>query len=284
VKEAKKLLELLENAVTESCEQETGVVFSGGLDSAIVAILAARHSKATAYNCGLMDAPDTKYAKECGGLGFDIRFIELSDESIEEALPKIVSAIGDRNPVKVAVEVPFYFASKKAREDGFSVMLCGQGSDELFGGYSRYIDALSEGLDVVADMMTRDIENIFPSQVDKDIATCRANGIELRAPYLEDAFVEYARKLPTELKIRECCEYYCTDEADGKKYIRKYILRKVGALVGVPESVLHRPKKAAQYGSGTQKAIERIARKRGFREKAKASGRTDYVKMFLEVL
>jgi asparagine synthase (glutamine-hydrolysing) len=106
----------------------------------------------------------------------------------------------------------------------------------------------------------------------------------LRAPYLNAEFVEYARSLPIELKIAESGEYKCSDLACGKEYVRKYILRKVGELVGVPKPVLNRGKKAAQYGSGTQKAIERIARKRGYREKAKAADRTDYVRMFLEEL
>jgi asparagine synthase (glutamine-hydrolysing) len=284
VKETKKLLELLEAAVAESCVPETGIVFSGGLDSLIVAILASKHAKVTAYTCGLPGAPDLKYAKACANLGFALKVIDLTDEMIEEALPKIVAAIGDRNPVKVAVEVPFYFASKKAKEDGLSVMLCGQGADELFGGYSKYIEALAEGYTPVADTMTFDVENIYPSQVEKDMATCRANGIELRAPYLDNEFIEYARSLPIELKIAESKEYECTDEVGEKKYVRKYILRKVGEEVGVPKEVLHRTKKAAQYGSGTQKAVERIARRQGYREKAKSAGRTDYVKMFLEEL
>jgi asparagine synthase (glutamine-hydrolysing) len=285
MEDAKKLLELLDSSVAESCVPETGIVFSSGIDSLIVAMLASKHAKVTAYTCGLPGAPDLLYAKACANLGFKLKVIDLTDEMIEEALPKIVAAIGDRNPVKVAVEVPFYFTSKKAKEDGFSVMLCGQGSDELFGGYSRYIDGLQEnGYSGVADTMTFDIENIYPSQVDKDIVTCKANGIELRAPYLNKKFTEYARSLPIELKIAESDEYKCTDLACEKKYVRKFILRKVGELIGVPNEILHRSKKAAQYGSGTQKAVERIARSRGYREKAKAAGRTDYVKMFLEEL
>jgi asparagine synthase (glutamine-hydrolysing) len=284
VDETKKLLELLDRAVAESCVPETGIVFSGGLDSLIVAILASKHAKVTAYTCGLPGAPDLKYAKQCGNLGFTLKVIDLTDEMVEDALPKIVAAIGDRNPVKVAVEVPFYFASKKAKEDGFSVMLCGQGADELFGGYSRYIEGMENGYDSVADTMTYDIENIYQSQVDKDLATCKANGIILRAPYLNNEFIEYARSLPIELKIAESGEYKCADGVCGKKYVRKYILRKVGEEVGVSNEVLHRSKKAAQYGSGAQKAIERIARRRGYREKAKAAGRTDYVRMFLDEL
>ncbi len=282
--DVKKLEALLDNAVKESCPEKVGIIFSGGIDSTIAAILASKHAKVTAYSCGVEGSIDLEHAKECEGLGFKIKYIDLTDEDVEHALKPIVEAIHDRNPVKVSVEVPFYYTSKKAAEDGIEVMLCGQGADELFGGYARYLDNLSTEETALEKAMLEDILNIYPAQVDKDTLVCRSNNIELRCPYLNQEFKDYVIGLPLEYKLRESDEYLCTDEVDGKHYVRKYILRKLAENLEVPEKIIHRKKKAAQYGSGSQRTVDRIARKKGYKAKAKEAGRTDYVKMFLEEL
>ncbi len=279
-----ELKRLLEEAVRKNCEAEVGIVFSGGIDSTIIGMLASNFSKVTAYACGIEGSPDLDYAKDCRNLGFDIEYIELNEELIENALKKIIPAINDRNPVKVAVEVPFYYASKKAREDNLCVMLCGQGADELFGGYNRYLEGIKAGHKAAEDMMQYDIENMYEQQLNKDIAVCKSNDIVLRSPYMEQKFIEYAKKIPVEWRIRESEEFGCVDEINGKGFIRKYILRKLGEDLGVPKPILNRRKKAAQYGSGTQKIIKKIARQKGFKKKANTEGRNDYVRLFLEEL
>ncbi|MBN2015049.1 MAG: asparagine synthase C-terminal domain-containing protein [Candidatus Altiarchaeota archaeon] len=279
-----ELKRLLSAAVERSCESKVGIVFSGGIDSLIIAILSSRFSEVTAYACGLEGASDLEYAKKCEGLGFDVRYVMLEEDMVEDSLRAIISAISDRNPVKVSVEVPFYFASKHASEDGLKVMLCGQGADELFGGYARYIESLKEGYEKVEDMMRSDIERMYESQLSKDMAVCKANRIELRAPYMDPSFIDYVLSLPMEDRIRNCEEYMCVDKVGEEKYVRKYILRLLGKEVGVPDSVLHRKKKAAQYGSGTQKMLEKIARKKNYKKKASEVDRTDYVRMYLEEL
>jgi asparagine synthase (glutamine-hydrolysing) len=276
-----KLRELLLEAVEEACESKTGVVFSAGVDSTLIASLASEFSEVTAYSCGVRGSPDLEYAGKCQNLGFDIKLVELDVDEVEHSLGEIVSLINDRNPVKVSVEIPFYFISKKARADGLDVMLCGQGADELFGGYARYLDALPD-YGRVDEMLRKDVANIYEEQLNKDVAVFKANGIELRIPYMDNAFKDYAMKIPGELKIRESEEFSCFDEVDGRRFIRKYILRRLAGDRGVPAFILNRKKKATQYGSGAWKMLDRIARKRGFKEKASKTGRTDYVRMFLE--
>lgn len=280
-----KLKELLTNAVEKTCDSDIGVVFSGGIDSTIIAMLAAEFSRVTAYSCGIRGSPDLEYVRDCTDLGFDIRIIELNDDDIEQSLSRIISSINDTNPVKVSVEIPFYFASKKAREDGLTVMLCGQGSDELFGGYFRYLDFIKGGYEELKGMIQRDVENIYAEQLNKDIAVCKANDIELRAPYLDEEFKNYAMEIPVELKLYEVKnspEFSCVDIVNDKRFIRKNILRKLGREIGVPDFILNRKKKAVQYGSGTWKVLDRIARKKGFKGKARKAGRKDYVRMWLE--
>lgn len=278
-----RLRELLSRAVEKTCEPELGIIFSGGIDSTIIALLASEYSQVTAYSCGIKGSPDIGYVDECGNLDFRVKVVELDPGEIERSLADIIQAIGDINPVKVSVEVPFYFASKKAMEDGLSVMLCGQGADELFGGYNRYLGPLPD-YDVVGKMMSEDVENIYAQQISKDMAVCKVNGVELRAPYMDDEFRNYAMGIPVELKLHEVKdspEFSCVDIVNDRRFIRKYILRKLGEEIGVPDAILNRRKKAAQYGSGTWKVFDKIARQREFKEKARKAGRKDYVGMWL---
>lgn len=277
-----RLRELLTKAVEKSCDSDIGIVFSGGVDSTIVAVLASEFSNAKAYSCGIPGSHDPEYAEEARDLGFDVKNIELTPEKIENSLASIVSTIGT-NPVKVSVAVPFYFASKQAREDGLGIMLCGQGADELFGGYNRYLELLPDYAKV-GEIMRKDIENIHTEQLNNDIAICRENGIELRTPFMDEEFKNYSMNIPIDLKIHEVKnsnEFECIDTVNDKKFIRKYILRLLGKELGVPSPILNRRKKAAQYGSGSWKTIQKLARDRGFKEEARKAGRKDYTKLFL---
>ncbi len=276
--------DLLSKAVGKSCDQEVGIVFSGGIDSTLIAMIATEHTEVTAYSCGITGSADLEYMRDCRDLGFEIKTIEINEDEIEKSLPKIIKAIKNTNPVKVSVEIPFHFTSRKAQEDGLKVMLCGQGSDELFGGYNRYLNALPD-YEKVGEMIRKDVENIHTDQLKNDITVCKLNNIELRAPFINPELKEYALEIPLELKIHEMKdteEFTCIDYAAGKKIIRKYILRKLARELGIPEPIINRKKKAAQYGSGTWKTLEKIAKQRNFKEKARKTGRKDYVRMFLE--
>ena len=280
-----RLRELLTKAVEKSCDSDTGIIFSGGIDSTIVAMLASKFSKVTAYACGIPGSHDLEYAMDAKDLGFDVKAIEMTPEKIENSLDSIVSTIGT-NPVKVSVAVPFHFASKEAKEDGLTTMLCGQGADELFGGYNRYLEPLPDYVKA-GEMMKKDIGNIRAEQLNNDIVICRENGIELRAPFLDEEFKNYVMEIPIESKIHEIKnseEFTCIDEVDDRKFIRKYVLRLLAKELGVPGPILNRRKKAAQYGSGSWKTIQRLARGGGFKEEAGKAGRKDYTKLFLESL
>lgn len=284
-------LELLfADAVKNSCEVDNvGVIFSGGIDSTLVALEASKFSQVQTYSAGVADSEDINYVKrfinesDCIG-----KVVQFTHEDVELILAHIVKVLGKPDPLKVSVAVVFYFASKKASEDGLKVLLCGQGPDELFGGYNRYLRVLADGgYESLKEHLDDDSTGLFDSQLRYDVAICAANRVKLKFPFTDKKFVDYVMDIPSELKIKEVCnesEYSCVDSVDSKLYVRKYILRKLAEKIGVPEYIINRRKKAAQYGSKSEKILRNIAKSRGYKKLAADAGRTDYIRMYLESL
>ncbi len=276
---------LFKKAVECVCDSEVGVIFSSGVDSALVAFAASDYADVTAYTVGVEGSKDVEYARRVEETApFKIKYIDLSEDDVESLIPTIISISGSRSPIDVGVGIPFFCASKAASSDGFKALSCGQGGDELFGGYWRYLECMvSDGPDAVAAWMEKDWANAYKDNLDRDIAMNKSNRVELRFPYLNREFSDYVRKMPIDLKIREGADILC-DEVGGRMFARKYALKKLALKMGVPEYLVNRLKKAAQYGSGTNKTLDKIARKNGYPLKAREVGRGDYLKMFLEEL
>jgi len=269
------------------CEKKTGVVYSGGIDSSLLAVLAARHSDITAYTVGVAEAPDIPFAKQLKSK-FRHEIILLSDDDVDGALDTVVPIIkrieGEVSPVRVGAELPTYFASKAASEDGLKVVISGQGPDEMFGGYARYIPVLfKDGYPALEKLLKKDTAELKEKIIKIDRAICAQNGVELRNPFLADDFVEYGLSLNVKdrlwsgkTKPKEPCEKH-----EDRYVIRKFCEKKASEEI-LPKEIVWRPKKAAQYGSGVHKALERLAKKHGFKDKAKKAGHEGFLTMFLE--
>ncbi|MFH1056076.1 MAG: asparagine synthase C-terminal domain-containing protein [Candidatus Altiarchaeota archaeon] len=257
---------LFAKAVEAVCERQVGVVFSAGVDSTLAAYVASKFSKVTAYVVGVEGSEDLKYARMLAPVApFQIRYTVLDAATIEATVPKVLSAVKKPNPVDVGVGMPMHFASEAAKADGLKVMLCGQGGDELFGGYWRYLKCLVErGPEATVAWMEKDWLNADADNLDRDRAVTASNGVELRFPYLDSDFSGYVRRMPFDMKIREDGNLTC-DEISGRKFVRKYALKKLAIRMGVPDYIADRPKKAAQYGSGVHKLLGTVARSKGYK-------------------
>ena len=116
-----------------------GVALSGGLDSSVIAALAARKypGKMEAISIGYPGRPrqdERRDAQELAThLGLPFHEVELSDELMIESLPRIMHERDD--PIGDLSGSAYYFVLKRAREMGVPVMLSGHGGDELFWGY-----------------------------------------------------------------------------------------------------------------------------------------------------
>jgi asparagine synthase (glutamine-hydrolysing) len=251
---AETLQEMLEQSVRRrvSGAKDVAVAFSGGLDSSVVAFLAKKCPvNVQLIHVSLENQPETEEAKRAAdALNLPLQVYLFREAAVEKVLSKVVCLIEEPDPVKASIGVPFYWAAEKTAEAGFKVLLAGQGADELFGGYQRYVDEyLLQGEEKVRKTMFNDVVRLSESNLERDMKICSFHDVELRLPFGSYQIAEFALALPIELKIER--------RADT---LRKLVLRKVAENMGLPASITEKPKKAVQYSTGVNNALKKIAK------------------------
>jgi asparagine synthase (glutamine-hydrolysing) len=251
---AKQLLFLLEQSILRRVQglKEVAVAFSGGLDSSLVAFLANKCGvKVNLLHVSLENQDETEEAIEAAealNLPLQVDLFKTSD--VEKILPKVVALIEEPEPIKASIGVPFYWVAEKSAEAGFKVLLAGQGADELFGGYQRYVnECCKDGWEAARKTIFNDVVRIHESNLERDMKITSFHDVELRVPFGSFDLVEFAISLPIELKIENR-----TDT------LRKLILRNAALIAGLPLAIAEKPKKAVQYSTGINNAIKRIAK------------------------
>jgi asparagine synthase (glutamine-hydrolysing) len=254
-KVAETLQKLLERSVRRrvSGAKEIAVAFSGGLDSSIVAFLASKcRANVHLIHVSLENRPETEEAKRAADeLSLPLHVYLFREADVEKVVSRVVELIEEADPVKVSIGVPFYWTAEKASEAGFRVLLAGQGADELFGGYQRYVnDYLLYGKEKVRKTMFDDAVKLHESNIERDVKICGFHDVELRLPFASYQIAKFALNLPIELKIERSADT-----------LRKLVLRKVAVDMGLPSSIVEKPKKAVQYATGINVALKKLAKK-----------------------
>jgi asparagine synthase (glutamine-hydrolysing) len=214
---------------------------SGGVDSTLVARLAGRECVAV----GLGDSHDLRQARHAAdSLGLSLTCVTITPKEVETALPTVIGIIPKKDPVNTSIALTQYFIARWAGQHGFRRIITGQGADELFGGYTRYLETTT-----LAEDLERDFAGL-EQQADRDQAIAAIYGTYLSLPYMDMRVVRAARKIPAADKVR-----------DGH---RKIPLRQV-AERHIPAEFARYEKKAMQYGSGIWKVLQKLARKNGYK-------------------
>ncbi|MCW3974681.1 MAG: asparagine synthetase B, partial [Candidatus Bathyarchaeota archaeon] len=254
----KNLLSLLNSSVIKMIKyKKLGILFSGGLDSYLIAHIARNLGANVELFCSSFDKYLDKQNAFSGAksIGLPLHFYRLTLHEIEESLTKILCAIEEPSPLNLSIAIPIYFATKLAKERSFKVVLSGQGSDEIFGGYAKYERILeNEGYQKLRHRLCQDIFNIANKNLQRDDGASMANGVEIRLPFLDFKLINYAMRIPPEFKIKQI----------NSNYVRKYILRSLAKSLNLPEEIVARKKTAVQYGSGSWKALKKLAEKNGY--------------------
>ncbi|MGC2381673.1 MAG: asparagine synthase (glutamine-hydrolyzing), partial [Nitrososphaeraceae archaeon] len=219
-----------------------GIIFSGGIDSVIIAWLAKKMvPEIICYTGGVSGSNDIAFARLVAKrLDLKLRVNELTPEEVEQMLPEVMDTIENNNAGQVEVAVPVYAAVKLAQEDGINVMFSGQGADELFGGYAWYAKVVEiEGYQKLRQHMDEDLLLLYSETLEREDKITMAHSIEMREPFLDIDLIKFSMQLDLKLNVK-----------GGSDKLGKHVHRKLAQKLGIPKSIAYRIKEAAQHGSG----------------------------------
>lgn len=236
----------LERAVEKRLMSDVplGVFLSGGLDSSIIAGLVAKRNKNVhSFAVGFEDSEDVGYARKVAEhLGTQHHEYIYTVEEMLEALPTVIYHLESFDPSLVRSAIPNYFLSRLASQY-VTVVLSGEGADELYGGYHYFKRFNGEELHIELAEVTNTLHSCNLLRCDR---MSMAHSLEARVPFLDTDFINLSFAVPVEQKI------YGQDE------IEKWALRK--AFEGIiPDEVIWRVKQQFSKGAGSAYVFEQLA-------------------------
>lgn len=242
---------VLESAVRKwmVADIEVGAFLSGGLDSSVIAALAARaiDYPLKTFSVGTEGSPDLAAARAVAEhIGSDHHEHVFTADDLMRILPHVIYHLESADVDVVPSALPTHFVSKLARRY-VKAVLTGEGADELFAGYA-YHHAYARKPRALADELTRSLgamHNVNLQRVDR---ITMAQGLEARTPFLDRDLIDFAQSIPASLKIR------ITDEAT-QETTEKWILRKACEDL-LPADLVWRKKAQFDEGSGTASALD----------------------------
>jgi len=219
-----------------------GVFLSGGLDSSLVAAIAAKLVAAQGevlqtFAVGTEGSADILAARRVAEhIGTQHHERIYTPEEAVAVVPDVVRAIEHFDPSLVRSAVPNYLLAEMTVEH-VKVVLTGEGADELFAGYEylhSHVDA-----DGLHEEIVRTVEELHGLNLQRADRVTMAHGLEAWVPFLDREVIAYAVKLPVEWKTGE----------PEKRLLRE-------AFEGwLPDDLLWRGKQQFGDGSGAAEAI-----------------------------
>lgn len=222
------------------------VAFSGGLDSGLVAAIASRYAiSVKLYTAGFEGAYDVRAAREVSDrLGLEWEHILLEEEALTDSLKEAVRITGTADPLTLAFEIPLFHVMSACSEEHVAT---GQGADELFAGFAKYLGLSAAELTSARE---EDMRRLSTSTSVHERGLAGYFRKELINPFMERDLIETVDGLGIGAVM---------PAGPGG---RKALLKEVAVVQGVP-FLADAEKKAAQYGSGAMAALKRICKAEG---------------------
>lgn len=255
----KKLCNAVAYRVTQT-DRPLGFFLSGGVDSCTILSIALNLGlvhKPKVFTFGFDEkAPDvqaarsmvkflqSKYGDDC----IDWHVVIRTTEEGIKRLPDVIQAIGTYDTTTVRASVPMFLLSEYiSKNTDVKVLLSGEGSDELFGGYLYFKHAPSE-FAFQAEILKR-LTELYKFDVLRSDHCTAYHGLELRPPFLDQEFVSHVLNEP-DLKT--------------PKELTKPLLRKIIKENNLCPDVIYNGRKEAfsdAVGHNWLDALEKVAKK-----------------------
>ncbi|MET0808218.1 MAG: asparagine synthase B [Pseudoxanthomonas sp.] len=256
--DTKELREAFERAVHRQLMSDVpyGVLLSGGLDSSLVTAVAARYARHRieeddkseawwprlhSFAIGLKGSPDLAAAAIAAKAldtvhhGFEYTFEEGLD-----ALPEVIRHIETYDVTTIRASTPMYLLARRIKAMGVKMVLSGEGSDEIFGGYLYFHKAPNAR--EFHEELVRKLDALHNYDCLRANKSMMAWGVEPRVPFLDREFMDVAMKMDARYKMVD-------KTSTGPERMEKGILR--AAFEGyLPETILWRQKEQFSDGVG----------------------------------
>ncbi|XP_061336602.1 asparagine synthetase [glutamine-hydrolyzing] 3 isoform X3 [Gastrolobium bilobum] len=207
------LCEAFERAVLKRMMTDVpfGVLLSGGLDSSLVAAVANRYlaesaaahqwgSQLHTFCIGLEGSPDLKAAKEVADyLGTRHYELHFTVQEGIDALEEVIYHIETYDVTTVRASTPMFLMSRKIKALGVKMVLSGEGSDEIFGGYLYFHKAPNK--EELHEETCRKIKALHLYDCLRANKSTAAWGVEARVPFLDKEFINIAMSMDPEWKM-----------------------------------------------------------------------------------
>ena len=252
----RELEEAIINSIKKRIIPKFGVLFSGGVDSSLIAFVAKQlKCNFTCYTVGIENSDDIAWAQKVAKeYGFNFKFKILSLNEFESVLKNVVKLLNDVDIVKASVGSVLYAGGKIAVSDGNNILFGGLGSEEIFAGYQRHELALqNNNYEALHKECWSGLRNMWSRDLVRDFTIAKNLSLDLRTPFLDKDLIKIAMNIHPMLKL----------DKDSKKII----LREAAEFIGLKKEFAWRKKQAAQYGSNFVNGIEKLAKKNGFKLK-----------------
>lgn len=248
-----ELREALEAAVKRQLMSDVpyGVLLSGGLDSSITSAIAKKYAEKRietgdqdtawwpqlhSFAIGLEGSPDLvaarKVAEHLGTVHHEIKF--TIQEGID-AISDVIYHLETYDITTVRASTPMYLMARAIKAMGIKMVLSGEGSDEIFGGYLYFHKA--PNAEEFHKETVRKLDKLHQYDCLRANKSLAAWGIEGRVPFLDKEFLDVAMRLNPK------------DKMVGPGKMEKWILRKAFEDL-LPESVAWRQKEQFSDGVG----------------------------------
>ena len=235
----KEIAEELRKKLRETVEESPaeGLLFSGGLDSGILAYLSPGIKAITIT----LDSfgKDLPYAKR---LATKLKVAHYPRSiTVEEAIgtvPQVIRILKSFDPA-IPNDITVYLGLQYAKKMGIQTIMTGDGGDELFAGYS-YMHTIPD--------LDEYIKRVSSSLFFSSSTLAESAEIRVQQPYLSKEFVDFSLTIPVDLKVKRV----------NGDLVGKWILRKAFEDV-LPQDIIWQDKRPLEYGSGMTKLREIIA-------------------------